>query len=439
MSNSISAAVADSRSPRVAKAPNSKVDSHKAEFNGNILLEVCGQPKSPSQIAKVLSSLPERPLIEGLLPHERLHLVSRVRDLHLPSPAGIAVARQIDLMLREGYRNREPNRAASWQSIYALCPPNDLGKQTHVPQLPAAPLAASVIGVSGVGKTAAIERALSLYPQCVEHDRFPHMAGKHRQLVWLKVEVPESGKAADLARSLALATDAALGTNHFMEDAFLRNTRGSVLLNLWLRRVVAHFPGIISLDEIQNLFKIATLSQRTAGRQGAARPQLRIVDDEALKFILTLINVARIPILASGTPDSMAIFETRMSTSQRLTIEGLIRFDHATSSNDGYFKDVLMPALLKYQWLDQKIQCTPALLEVMHRYTAGLPRLCVNLWVQAQRLALDKSASVLEVKHIDTVAATTMAPVRAAVEALLSGDPRRIRQYEDLRPDFNQL
>lgn len=406
--------------------------------DGNILLGVCGPPKSPVQLTKALSHMPARSGVAGLLTHQRLHMVSSVRDLHMPSPAGIAVARQIDLMLREGYRNRRPTQATSWQTVYALSSPSPAGPQTHIPQLPAAPLAAAVIGVSGVGKTAAIERALSLYPQCVEHERFPHMVGRHKQLVWLKVEVPESGKAIDLARSLSLATDAALGTDNFMQDAFIRNVRGSVLLNLWLRRVVAHFPGLISLDEIQNLFKIETLSQRANGRKGNQRPKLRIVDDEALKFILTLINVAKFPVLVSGTPDAMAIFETRMSTSQRLTIEGLIRFPHATSPENGYFKDVLIPALLQYQWLDQKLACTPALLEVMHKYTAGLPRLCVNLWVQAQRLALEKNATVLDLRHLEQVAGTTMAPARAAVDALLSGDPRRMLQYEDMRPDFDQ-
>lgn len=386
-----------------------RIDDTQAAGDGNILLGVCGAPRSSAQLAKTLSHLPARASIEGLQPFERLHMVSSVRDLHMPSPTGIAVARQIDLMLREGYRHREPNRATSWQSIYALSSPAAMGQPMGGSPCPAAAVAASAIGVSGVGKTSAIERALSLYPQCVEHARFPHMAGKHQQLVWLKAEVPESGKAVDLARSLALATDAALGTRYFMEDAFLRNARGSVLLSLWLRRVVAHFPGIIVLDEIQNLFKIATLSQRTGGRKAGARPQLRIVDDEALKFILTLINVARIPILVSGTPDAMAIFETRMSTSQRLTIEGLIRFNHAASPNDDYFKEILLPTLLRYQWLDQKVQNTPALLQTMHRYTAGLPRLCVNIWVQAQRLALEKNAKVLEIRHLDQVAATTMA------------------------------
>jgi hypothetical protein len=339
-------------------------------------------------------------------------------------------------MLREGYRHRSPTSAKGWQSIYALSSPSLADQIKLAPAMIGSPLAAAVVGVSGVGKTASIERALSLFPQCVEHDSFPQMARGHKQLVWLKVEVPGSGKALDLARALWLATDIALGTDYSAQKPVADAKSGIVLLNLWLRRVACHYLGIMSLDEIQNLFKIGTLAQRTSTKAATQRPQLRIVDDEALKFILTLINVAKIPIMVSGTHDAMEIFETRMSTSQRLTIEGLIRFEHARTPEDEYFRDLLLPALFQQQFLDHKANCSPQWRALMHRYTAGLPRLCVNLWIQSQRLALERNAKCIDLRHVEHVMATTMSPGMKGVDALLSGDPRRYAQYEDLRHDF---
>lgn len=404
--------------------------------NGSLLMEALGKPRSAGELARALSYLPPKIDVAGLAHHERLHLVSAVRDLHLPSPAGVAVARQIDLMLREGYRHRSPNSAKGWQSIYALSSPSLTEQIRLAPAMIGSPLAAAVMGVSGVGKTSAIERALALYPQCVEHDSFPQMARGHKQLVWLKVEVPGSGKALDLARALWLATDIALGTDYSAQKPVADAKSGTVLLNLWLRRVACHYLGIMLLDEIQNLFKIGTLAQRKSTKVATQRPQLRIVDDEALKFILTLINVAKIPIMVSGTHDAMEIFETRMSTSQRLTIEGLIRFEHARTPEDDYFRDILMPALFQYQFLDHKVNCSPQWQAHMHRFTAGLPRLCVNLWIQSQRLALERNARCIDFRHVDHVMATTMSPGIKGIDALLSGDPRRYAQYEDLRLDF---
>jgi hypothetical protein len=339
-------------------------------------------------------------------------------------------------MIREGYRHRSPTSPKAWRSIYALSSPHAAAQLMHVPALSGSPIAAAVVGVSGVGKTASIERALSLYPQCVVHDSFPQMATGHKQLVWLKVEVPGSGKAIDLARALWAATDEALGTDYSQQKPVSDAKSGSVLLNLWLRRVSSHFLGFLSLDEVHKLFKIATLAQRQTAKAAVQRPQLRIVDDEALKFILTMINVAKIPIMVSGTHDAMEIFETRMSTSQRLTIEGLLRFEHAGSPADGYFSDILMPALFQYQWLDAKVSCTPEWREIMHKYTAGLPRLCVNLWIQAQRLALERDSKKIEPRHVEHVMSPTMLPGLKGVEALLSGDIRRYAQYEDLRHGF---
>jgi hypothetical protein len=403
----------------------------------NLLIEVLGKPKSASELARALSYLPPKVDVSNLEHHERLHLVSTVRDLHLPSPAGIAVARQIDLMLREGYRHRSPTSAKGWQSIYALSSPDLADRVSNLPPaMLGSPLAAAVVGVSGIGKTASIERALSLYPQCVEHDSFPQMARGHKQLVWLKVEVPGSGKALDLGRALWLATDVAMGTDYSTQKPVADAKSGAVLLNLWLRRVACHYLGFMSLDEIQNLFKIGTLAQRKSTKATIQRPQLRIVDDEALKFILTLINVAKIPIMVSGTHDAMEIFETRMSTSQRLTIEGLTRFEHARTPEDEYFRDILLPALFQYQFLDQRSNCSPQWRQVMHRYTAGLPRLCVNLWIQSQRLALERRAPLVDFKHVEHVMATSMSPGLKGVDALLSDDPRRYAQYEDLRHGF---
>jgi hypothetical protein len=403
---------------------------------GNLLIEALGKPKSLVELTSALSYWPPKIDVSGLADFERLHLVSTIRDLHLPSPGGISVARQIDLMLREGYRHRSPTGAKGWQSIYALSSPNLADQMKLAPAMIGSPLAAAAVGVSGVGKTASIERALSLYPQCVEHDSFPQMSREHKQLVWLKVEVPGSGKAIDLARALWLATDIALESDYSSEKSVADAKSGMVLLNLWLRRVACHYLGILALDEIQNLFKIGTLAQRKSSKTATQKPLLRIVDDEALKFILTLINVAKIPIMVSGTHDAMEIFETRLSTSQRLTIEGLIRFDHAHSSEQDYFRDILLPALFQYQFLDHKATCSPQWRLAIYRYTAGLPRLCVNLWIHSQRLALERGVKMVTIKHVDHVMATTMSPSMKGVDALLSRDPRRYAKYEDLRHDF---
>jgi hypothetical protein len=132
----------------------------------------------------------------------------------------------------------------------------------------------------------------------------------------------------------------------------------------------------------------------------------------------------------------MEIFETRMSTGQRLTIEGLTRFEHARTPEDEYFRDILLPALFKYQFLDHRSECCSRWEKLMHKYTAGLPRLCVNLWIQSQRLALERGAKHIDFKHAEHVMTTSMSPCMKGVDALLSDDPRRYAQFEDLRHGF---
>ena len=72
-------------------------------------------------------------------------------------------------------------------------------------------MAALVVGHSGTGKTEAILRALNCYPtQVITHDSFPRLKGPHHQMVALSVDVPPSGRSADLAANLMTAWDTAM-------------------------------------------------------------------------------------------------------------------------------------------------------------------------------------------------------------------------------------
>jgi len=400
-----------------------------AIYRDNVLIDPCGPPLSRIDIAKKLVYLPPLPGDAVSAPaHVRKHELGAIRRIHIPSASGITLAESIEFMTCQGYVHRKPTDAKTWARLYGL------GEQgpDHSP----IQLAASVVGLSGAGKSVAVEKALRLRPQVVTHGQFPGLIGPVRQLLWLKIDVPGSGRIADLVESLTRATDQVLGTEYTKELYSGRQRSPATLAHEWIQKVSCHFLGLLVLDEVQNLFKIERKNVRQVlSKRGAERPALRIVDDQALKFLLTLTNATRWPMLVCGTPDGMEAFHTRMSTSQRLVTGGFHRIVHAETADDEFFRKRLFPKLCDYQWFPERLPPTDQLRELVHELSGGIPRICMLLWEHAHKRALDRNANCLSPDDFRYVSAHSLAPLQPSIQALLSGDPRRQAQYEDLLPN----
>jgi len=412
------------------QGPNATVGrSEVSSYDQNPLIEACGPILSFAQIARQLLHLPPVPKHRdnSLQGHVLEHALGDIWRLHVPTPAGIQIAQSLDFMIRQGYVHRRPRTAATNRLLHGL--PAIGGDQAAIQ------LAAAVGGIAGVGKSEALGRALNLKPQVVTHAEFPGMKGPVSQLIWLKLDVPESGRIADLAESLFRATDDALGSNYREHLAGGRTRGGINLAGDWLAKVRCNFLGVLVLDEVQNLFKIATKARRTAANRGGRdRPELGIVDDQALKFILTLTNTSKIPVVVAGTPDGMSVLVTRMSTAQRISTEGYHEIPYAASADDAYFKKYFFPHLAAYQYLPEQLHPGDELRCAVHRLSGGVSRIAIAVWIHGQRHAISRGSPRLELEDLQAAADGPLRLMQPAVAALLSQDPQRMVLYQDLLP-----
>lgn len=394
---------------------------------GNQLIEACGSYWTQAQLATHLTQAPPIPRDIGSLPlHLRMHEVVELRQLHVPSSQTLRLAEKLDVILRDGYRQRDPREPATWRRLYS---------QRQVAGLPdLVPSVMSVIGISGVGKTTAIHRALARYQQVVIHERFPNLIGPLKQLVWLRVEVPSSGKASDLVGALMRATDEALETDYFGEYHAARPRQAESMLNHWLNKVGCHFIGVIFLDEINNLFRLETLAEQRKKVRKEENISLRIADDEALKLVLTLANRVQSALIVGGTPDCMPIFTTRCSTAQRMGTGGFIKLSHFEKADDKQFREYLLPTLCRYQWFEKQLPLSAHLAQQVHKLSGGVPRLVIALWIHAHQMAIEREGRGLKLDDFIQAAVGPLAPVQPAVAALLSDNPAKLSQYRDLLP-----
>ena len=404
-------------------------DTFVHPYEGNILTSGLGAIRSIPEVLAGHTHLPLIPSSMGDIPrHVRLHLLMAVRDIHIPPLEERRIHETVSLLIRQGYRHRNPDSTATWGLVSGQAPRQGI-------LLPTA-WSGCVGGISGVGKTEACLRSLTCLPQVIRHEHFPRVVGGLTQVAWQSVEVPPSGKAIHLARALMEVWEATTGERRF-GNWLDKDTRrdGMRALDEWRQVASSHFLGLLHLDEIQNMFKLQNLRQRKTRKGVSGLPELSIVEDCALRWILQLNNTAHIPLLVSGTPDGIGALSKRLSTLQRLNSFGYhelhpIAFVPGQDPPGG----PLMGVLARYQYVKTRLTVDDNVVRNIIDLTGGVQRLIIALWFAAHRVAFERDSDDLRLEDFHTAATTWLAPLIPAVAALRSRDPTKMALYHDLLP-----
>ena len=408
-------------------------------YAGNLLTVPLGPILSRAEVARHLSFLPSfPPEIASIPKHIRVHLLMQLRDLHIASQEDLRLQQSIDLMVRQSYRYRDPQAPQTWSLL--------MGEKIAHRTERAPAMAAVGVGHSGTGKTEGSLRCLGLYPdKVIHHPDFPNLVGTHHQVVWQSVDVPASGRSADLAANLmttweeTMAKHAPERVGRFAASLGRERRDGQKMLDEWRQVALAHFLGILHLDEVQNFFKLPSLAKRRKANGTPGDLELSIVEDQCLKWILSLTNTWQIPLLLTGTPDGVGALTKRLANIQRFVTCGYHPFRHFEHADDLAYSKGFVGQLARYQFVATPLAVTSDLLELILLLTGGIPRLIVALWIAAHRVAFERpKEDDLRIDDFKKAADTYLAPVGPAVAALRSKDPRLMARYEDLiRRDDN--
>ena len=401
-------------------------------YAGNLLTAGLGPIWSPQDVAKRLTFCPPPPVGVASIPkHVRIYLLMQLRDLHFACLEDIRLQRSIDLMCREGYRYRDPQNPQTWSLLS--------GEKLAHNTVRAPAMAAVAVGHSGTGKTEGSLRSMALYPnQVIRHTSFPNVEGDFHQVAWLSVDVPSSGSSKDLAANLMMAWEDTMAkhapskTGRFKQVLSRSRKDGLEMLDEWGQVALAHFLGILHLDEVQNFFKLPSLARRRKKSSGADDIELSIIEDKCLKWLLTLTNTRQIPLLLTGTPDGIGALTKRSANTQRFTTGGCFKYRNFEHVGDPSFASDFIAQLARYQYVAKPLAITPEFLELILLLTAGIQRLIIALWIAAHRVAFERKDDDLRLEDFRKAADTYLAPVGPAVVALRSKDPRLMARYEDL-------
>ncbi|MCL2367213.1 MAG: ATP-binding protein [Oscillospiraceae bacterium] len=288
------------------------------EFKGNPLIEALPPILLDSrEVIDMLSTKVEHHDGERQFePRYRMQFVLRLFRYFQPLEQHLDIEERFSKCIRQGYIHRSP---LSPDYAMSLAGGHKIIKSGGY-YLPVAysPTGSgfTIIGLSGVGKTSAVTRVLSLYPQVIVHSRYHDKPLVLKQIVWLKLECPHDGSVKGLCMEFFGAVDRAARTNYFEMYAKRSNT-----IDLMMQRMEQiarlHCVGVLVIDETQHL--------RLAKGGGS---------EKMLNFLVSLVNKIGIPVVLIGTTPAKDVLQSEFRQARRSSgILGDLLWDRM--DNDG--------------------------------------------------------------------------------------------------------
>ncbi|TBL68370.1 ATP-binding protein [Paenibacillus thalictri] len=355
----------------------------------------------------------------------RLHLVQQISDYVEPLPSHLLVEQRLSRLIRHGYKARNPLARESIRQFHiGFKDILDAGIDSNGMNIAGVRSTASgfaILGVSGQGKTTAIESSLLLYPQVIHHVEYKGQPFIRKQLVWLKLNCPFDGSLKGLCFNFLQAIDSHLETNYFQKFAS-KGASVDMLIPIMAHLSTLHGLGVLVIDEIQNLSFM---------KSGGA--------ERMLNYFTQLINTIGVPVVLIGTFKAMRLLSGSFSQARRSTGQGDLIMDRLTEGEEW---DYFLESLWKYQWTARRSPLSGAIKKVMYELSQGIVDIAVKLYMLAQWEVLEAYETgdeKISVGLLKSVAKRHMQLVQPLLKILRRNDPNLLSLVDDLYPEWNVL
>ena len=271
----------------------------------------------------------------------------------------------------------------------------------------------TIIGLSGVGKTTAIERVLSLYPQLIRHTQYNSEPLFLTQMAWAKIDCPFDGSLKGLCSNFFAYVDKVLGTDYSRKFTINRMTVYSAL-PIMAQIATTYCLGLLVIDEIQHLRQA-----KSGGKENM------------LNFFVTLVNTVGVPVVLIGTSKALPILQSEFRQARRGSGQGDLIWERM--QNDISW-EIMIRAMWKNQWTRKRTQLTDELKNMLYEESQGIIDIAVKLYAFAQAKVIGDGTEEVTVAAIREVAAVKLKLLKNYLDAIRSGDVKKMAQYEDIMP-----
>lgn len=229
----------------------------------------------------------------------------------------------------------------------------------------------TIIGNSGIGKSSAISRSLSL----LQADGIIETQKPYTKIIpCVVVQCPFDSSVKGLLLEILRKVDEVLETDYYKNALKIRVTTDMLIGSV--SQVATNHIGLLVVDEIQNVVN---------SKHG-----------KSLVGMLTqLINNSGISICMVGTPESSMFFESAMQLARRS-----LGLHYQSLECDRYFYDFCC-TLFSYQYTKHKAEITDAVINWLYEHSGGIVSVVVSLIHDAQEIAILNGNEILSIETLN--------------------------------------
>lgn len=388
-------------------------DAELACYRGNPLIEALPPIYNEKQVVRLLQYTPGYEESYRELPLEyRLHLIADAVRFFQPLSMHLRLEQCFSRMIRSGYVGRNPS-VPKFQALYRKL--QAIGDEPiELPPPTVTTGGCSIVGHSGAGKSTAVNRILSMYPQVIFHGRYKGRPFTHSQLVYIKLECPYDGLLSGLCKSFFTEVDRLLDSNTY--ERYVRHGKPKVndLLLYMAELAFRHSIGVLVIDEIQNLQK--------AKGDGA---------NDMLDFLLWLDNKLGIPVVLVGTPRALPVLTGEFRRARRAAGQEAIPWNRMREDGNDWL--LFTNTLWKYQYVHINCLLTPELRHVLYYESQGIADIAVKVYLLAQIEAITNRTEVITEESLIAAAQHRLSFVQPFLADLRANvAPEKIEDPDDL-------
>lgn len=293
---------------------------------------------------------------------ERLIALSTLYDIYLPSEMSVEIYSKLYLALLRSLQ-KKGTRAAVQQSYQN----HNMIIQKESRGIIGGSDSFSIVGCSGIGKSSAINRAISI----ITKNRMIEIEKPVTRIIpCLIVQCPWDASVKSMLLEILRKSDELLETDYYSNALKVRATT-DVLIGVVAQVALQHI-GLLIIDEIQNCVT-------AKGGKGL------------VSMLTQLINSSGISIGLIGTPDTLSLLESAFQLARRS-----LGLQYNALNNDEYFMGFCR-LLFQYQYVQKDMEITPQIIDWLYEHSGGVASVVVSLIHDAQEIAILTGYEMLDV------------------------------------------
>lgn len=297
---------------------------------------------------------------------ERLIELSTLYEIYLPSEMSIEIYSKLYLALLRSVQKKGTNVAVqqAYQNHNAIMRKENRGIIGGSDSF-------SIVGCSGIGKSSAINRAISII---TENKMIEIQNPSVRIIPCLVVQCPFDASVKSMLLEILRKSDELLETNYYSSALKARATT-DVLIGIVSQVALRHI-GLLVIDEIQNCVTAKSGKNLVA-------------------MLTQLINSSGISICLVGTPETLSLFESAFQLARRS-----LGLQYNALNNDEFFSG-FCKLLFKYQYVQKKVEITEQMVDWLYEHSGGVTSIVVSLIHDAQEIAILTGYEILDISMLN--------------------------------------